>query len=253
MGPKIAAVARAGPRNGRSVWEVRELYLPQDRVPDFPEMLEELSAHAAAARAVRVAMRVPQSEETAELARAAGFVRQGEEYLYCLPAERRTTRPAHEIAAPDSLGLKPRTAEDRHGLFRLYCFTTPVSVRSQAGMTATEWWDAQEWPPGRTKADYVLKGATRTHAWVRAGVCHAGEWVLLSADEEASTQIGSLVGAVLDGGANAYLLTLIPAYDVSWQNAAEEMGFEWRRTFELMTRSLAMRTRQPARAFAAIG
>ena len=248
-GARIDAVARMGPRAGPRIWEIRELYIGPRIADDSPRLLEDIAARAAAAGALRVMMRLPDPSPVYEHARQAGFVPHLIEHLYRRPAG----RGAGEEPSPTGakrIGLRAREPSDSHALFRLYCSTTPVDVRAQAGMTATEWTDGLE-RAAHPVREWVLERDSQIQAWLRTGPSRSGQWISLCAVGELADEIPSILDCAI--GPNAGAVSLVPAYDLAVSQAMEMRGFVRERTYHVLARPLAVRVKQPAGAVAAIG
>ncbi len=248
-GARIDAVARMGPRAGHSIWEIRELYLGPRIADDLPSLLEDIAAHAAAAGALRVMMRLSDPSSVYEHARQAGYAPHVVEHLYRRPPARAAGGQPSPTSA-ERIGLRAREPSDGHVLFRLYCSTTPVEVRAQAGMTATEWAHGLECA-ARPVREWVLERDGEIRAWLRTGPSRSGQWVSLCAAGELADEIPSILDCA--SAPNTDAVSLVPAYDLAVSEAMEMRGFVRERTYRVLARPLAVRVKRPAGAVAAIG
>lgn len=148
----VVGVAAAHPRSGLRAWEVSHLWAVPEPGGHLLDLLDQMAATAAGHGAHRVFLRLEGGSRLATAAIRAGFRAAWEETLYA-----RNSGATGIGAEPPTGAVRPRCAADELSLFRLYCSTSPASVRSAVGLTVEEWRDAQE------------VGAQRVRQWVYEG------------------------------------------------------------------------------------
>lgn len=249
--PLFQVVARAGPRAGPAVWEIKELYLNHTHDQTVPGVLEAVSARAASASAVRVVIRVRDDDEAVKAIRRASYVPVYQEHVY-RRAGRTDSRCSRPAPPTEMIGLRRRRASDLHGLFRLYSVATPLPVRSSWAMTAREWTDILEpTPPG--SEDWVVEQQGELRAWIRIGRVRSATWILVVASPKCEAERLRAVEVLLANSGGDEVVSLVPHYDITTVTMFENLGFQREHSFQLLSRTLPIRSAQPARVVATAG
>jgi len=150
------------------------------------------------------------------------------------------------------IGLRRRRDSDLHGLFRLYSVATPLPVRSNWAMTAREWTDTLEpTPPG--SEDWVVEQQGELRAWIRIGRVRSATWILVVASPKCEAERLRAVEGLLANSGDGDVVSLVPHYDVTTVTMFENLGFQRERSFQLLSRTLPIRSAQPARVVATAG
>ena len=248
---RIDAVLRAGTRSGPLAWEIRDLFVRPEYQPDVWDVLEQIAVPAGRAGAHRVFLRLPEGSELFDQARRAGYTPVTTEIAYRAESAETAAEKLTDYAS--ELPLRPRTQEDLHGLFRLYCSSTPVDYRARSGETLSEWADAIE-RPGRNTTEWVLDGeGGRIAAWLRTADTRAGLFFTVTCARDSSDLLPGLVAAGLARNGSNNATTLVPSHDQGLMGLLEDVGFEPVGAYEVTAKILAVRAAERIPAVAALG
>ena len=189
QGSRLSGLGSARNRNGRRVWEVDHLYVPSgtDRVPGhrhpepwdsvFLDLLEALVREVGVRLGESIIVRLPANSPAVFQARRSGFFPSHEESLIEGTASSQSVIPEKaaiyegtvesrsrtETAVP--AGLSDCLPADDHGLFQLFCASTPHEVREKLGLTFDQWQDARE-PSTGNQREWVLRHNDRVMGWL---------------------------------------------------------------------------------------
>ena len=198
QGSCLSGLGSARTRNGRRVWEVDHLYVPDGtdgassnrRQPwdsAFLDLLEALVREVGTRSGERVVIRLPTNSPVVFQARRSGFFSCHEESLIegtvspqpviphsispqpVIPAKAgiyggaAETHSLNDTAVPP--GLSDCLPADDHGLFQLFCASTPHEVRERLGLTFNQWQDARE-PSTENQREWVLRRNDRVMGWL---------------------------------------------------------------------------------------
>ena len=263
----VSGIVRVRRRNGPTVWEVSELFLSPNAVPeiDGAELLGDLAEIAASHGVHRVFLRIEDGSPMATAARRAGYTFQTRETLYRRPEDLRgQDQQAHY---PVESGWRVVGDVDLQSVFRLYGTATPMSVRETAGMTLPEWRDSLEPLPraarnsitGRRKSDGVnsgellLEGEHGPVAWMRYSDASNERLFTLMVEPEAQVDLDEVVRGVLAGGYGMPAAMLVPLYARRIAMALRAAEFVPGHDYELFARQTAERAKIPRNAMVAAG
>ncbi|MDA1256792.1 MAG: hypothetical protein O3C10_02980 [Chloroflexi bacterium] len=269
-GSRVTGVARVRLRNGPTVWEISELFLSPEAVPeiDGAEMLSDLADAAAEAGVHRLFLRIADGSPMASAARRAGYKLQTRETLFRRPEDLRgQNQPAHY---PAESGWRAVGDADMRDVFRLYGAATPLAVRETAGMTPPEWRDALEplpGPSGKTRSgrvksggvpgansgEMMLEGDNIPAAWMRYSDASNERLFTLMVEPEARVDLDEVVRGVLAGGYGMPAAMLVPLYARRIAMALEAADFVPSHDYELFARQTAERAKIPQNAMVAAG
>ncbi len=144
-GMDVSSLASARVRSGVRAWEVDRLYLPDQEPEKALDLLEQVVQCAGARGAERVFLRVTLDSPITDLARKTGFYPYFEEtHLAAQESSQVLAQHSDVIGEMSKFALEEPTASDFHGLFQLYCASTPQRVREGIGLTIDQWHDSQE-------------------------------------------------------------------------------------------------------------
>ena len=135
--------------------------------------------------------------------------------------------------------IRPREAEDEHGIFRLYSACTPAEVRALEGMTI-EQWSASRWDGPGQSDEYVLESGHRISGWLRVIALSTATDLSIMVHPECPDQDAA---ALTDLGlalapAGGPVMTLVPDYQPAVGRAAGGAGLTAEAEFEVHARSV---------------
>jgi hypothetical protein len=221
---------------GPSAWMVELLLLAPGREGVCADLLERLGFAGDKIKAERVFLRLDSTSPVADMAKQAGFNHHLTEFLY------RLDDVSQVQSIQPSLGLRPKSSADDHGLFRLYNAATPVQVRRAEGMTLEEWSQSRDRDASR---ELVLESGGEISAWLRFRLGGgAGQFDIvteLGADESARLVNYSLIA--LKGRRPIYCL--VPEFQQQLQRILEEQGFRQVASYLCLSKQLAVRVHEP--------
>ena len=247
---RIQVLMRAGQRSGHLAWEVRDLYVRQECGGAAAEALEQLAVPAATSGARRVFLRLASDDWLTDEARKAGFVPVDVETLY-----------SAELAAAASgklgyfngeLDLRERNATDDVPLFRLYCATTPLDIRTRTSQTMPEWRDSLEKPGRKAKEQVAIDSEGSARAWLRTAHTGSGHFFEITWSGESPNVMQQVLSAGLDTE-NGPVSTLVPSRKKELAGLLVDIGFRPVRTYTVMVKTLAVRVPETRRVAAAVG
>ncbi|MEX0761151.1 MAG: hypothetical protein WD208_08160 [Dehalococcoidia bacterium] len=248
---RIQVLLRAGPRSGPLAWEIRDLYLRRNFVPECWDVLEQLSVPAGRAGARRLFVRLFEGSPLFEQARQAGYMTVNSETVYRTASAAAALKRLAVTGTP--LELRSREKHDTDALFRLYCASTPLNVRQRVGQTVGEWSSAIE-RPWRKANEWVLDhGEGRLDAWLQTADTSAGRYFDVMCSRDAADDLQSLVAAALSEAGDGPAVTMVAAHNRALAALLEDIGFVPVRSYEVMVRMLAVRVAETRGAVAAIG
>ncbi len=247
----VQAVLRAGPRSGPMAWDVTELYLARNNREVATEVLEQIAFPAGTSGARRVFLRLPSDSELFNSARAAGYLPIYGETLFSAKSGNEVVSRLGE--SPDGLALRQLDSEDAHVLFRLFCATVPINVRSKTGQTLEEWGSSIE-SPSRKRQEWGFQdpGTGRLQARVDSCQVAGGHYFSVTAAPDANCDLVSLVLAGARQAGDRRVFTLVPDYDEKLGETLTEIGFTRSETYDVMVKTLAVRVAKPVPGMAAI-
>lgn len=238
----VQAVLRAGPRSGPLAWEVSELYLAKSSRDVAMEVLEQIAFPAGASGARRIFLRMPAGSELFDAARAAGYLPVYDETLYSV----KSARDALGQLGESSKGVKLRqldTAEagDQHALFRLFCASVPMNVRSKTGQTLDEWTSSLD-ASGRKKRCLGVDSAnsSRLEAQITSYDMAGGRYFSTQSASDGECSTEDLVAAGLGEAGDNSAFTMVPSYDQKLGETLTEIGFTQGETYDVMVKTLAV-------------
>lgn len=234
-GGRVVGVAEGQPMAGPRAWSLRRLWADPEAHWPVAELLEQVSAAAGGHGARRVFLRLASDSSLVKAAVNAGYVAAREETLY-------THQGPAQRSAPTAEGIvRRRQPADDLALFRLFCSTTPVTVRSAMGMTLEEWRDANELDPQRAEAwvnvspDGSVTGAAER--W-QAGTSGCAS---IQAKDEA---LPVLLRRVLPSQPKRCLHILAAGYQEHLRSELETSGFAPVREYVVLVKSVAAPVRE---------
>ena len=248
MRPKI--VARMGRISGPQIWHIKSLFMPDSGTSELDESMVQLARAAAAAGAIHLNCRVEEDSPMLLSTQRAGFVQSRKEFLYVLPAGEGPGDGAVESVAMD-IGLRRRVPSDDMAIFRLYSASTPVEVRSHAGMTFDEWASGIE-SPSQAAQEYVLDDEGQINAWIRIFDSGTTRYFDIMVHPDSHGAVSPLLECAVAGSGNKVAMSLVPEYAVSTITALELKGFQGSKTYHSLVRTMAKRVGQPAAAIVTI-
>ncbi len=248
-GQRIRALVTGRRRGGPSAWEVDTLLATDEEPSVAPGLLEQLAKAARKSKAHRVFLRLADDSPALDQALAAGFAP--------YRTERTFVSGAGGFAGPPEPppGLRPRQERDTPALFRLYCETTPESIRAQEAAVPQQWAALRERDGTRAHQELVLEERDgRISAWVR--VARDGRALrlmplLLHPDRtgDAAALLGASLLALSGRRAEGPVIALTPEH-VAVGPALEALGFAEGQNYVMMVRKLVaeveLRQRRPA-------
>ncbi|MSQ13805.1 MAG: hypothetical protein EXR47_06730 [Dehalococcoidia bacterium] len=233
-GGQVVGVAEGQPMAGPRAWSLRRLRADLEAHWPVAELLEQVSA-AGGHGARRVFLRLASDSSLVNAAVNAGYVAAWEETL-C------THQDPPKKSAPKAVGIvRRRQPADDLALCRLFCSTTPVTVRSAIGMTLEEWRDAHELSPQRAQAwvnvspDGSVTGAAERWRAETSGCAS------IQAKGEA---VPILLGRVLPSQPKRYLHILAADYQEHLRNELETSRFAPIREYMVLVKSMAAPVRE---------
>ncbi|MBI2866672.1 MAG: hypothetical protein HYX99_04865 [Chloroflexi bacterium] len=155
---KMQGLVAVRPRSGPTAWEIVRLAAP-DPASLGNDLLEQLVQVAGEAGVDRLFLRLPETSPWCDVAHQAGFTVHTEEQLYV------GSLPGVPVSSPPS--LRPRETGDDLALFRLYCLTTPPTVRHALGVTFQEWQENRDVPATRRGQELVMEEEAMLVGWLR--------------------------------------------------------------------------------------
>ena len=230
-GGRVSAVAAARPRSGPESHEVAHV-LAGETEPGHVDLLRELCGEVASAGGQKIFLRLDADDDLADLAGRCGFVRYQYQMLYVGAHRRR--------GHAERVRLRRRRPADDHGVFRLYCASTPARVRAMVGLTLGLWASARE-RRGRRARELVCETDGEITAWV----CVSGgsraalvEMVVHPAMEENT-------GALLEAGLarvrpGRTVYAFVPEHQVLLGRLLEQHGYRQVRELAAMARSMVV-------------
>ena len=159
-GLDLSSLASARMRSGSRAWEVDRLYLREQEPERALDLLEQVVHGAGSRGAERVFLRVSSDSPIADAARKVGFYAYYEE-LHLTGQDWQADSSDEPISR---YSVESPTQADFHGLFQLYCASTPQQVREGVGMTIDQWSASQE-PAQTPKIETVLKLDGKIVGW----------------------------------------------------------------------------------------
>jgi hypothetical protein len=246
----IHSIVRVGARNSPQVWEVRDLFSVEAEGERCASLLGEIGSAAAGQQVTKIFLRVEEDSWVASAARRAGYEPGCSETLYVRAHGPRTSDASGSQAeharrpVPSGEGIRGRRGQDEPGLFRLYCAAAPVQVRADSGMTAEEWWTSLEkvW---RRPHESVLERDGQITAWLRHGPVQGWLYFSILARPAAVDDLPSLVLLAAAQSDGRPMATLVASYDTAQAAVLERLGFTPERRFQVMTRAMVERVREP--------
>lgn len=236
----IQAVLRAGPRSGPHAWELSELFVSKNGREVAAEVLDQLAFQAGASGARRVFLRLSTESDLFDLARSAGYTPVFSEDLFSAESAQSVLGSIGETSGEHELRQLEDT--DKHSLFRLYCSTTPIDVRSKTGQTLDEWESGSE-KPGRKAATWVVESdpSNGLEAQVTSSDISGGRFFSLSCDANSACSVESLIAAGVGEAGEKKVFTLVPSYNQNLSETLQNLGFTKMSTYDVMVKTLAVR------------
>ncbi|MHB8577870.1 MAG: hypothetical protein ACYDCQ_21365, partial [Dehalococcoidia bacterium] len=237
QGQTIRGVVSARGRGSRLAWEVDCLIVADEEAePVLAALLEQLTRGAAAAKVLRIFLRVRAESALIEAARRHGFVPITPEFLLRFNGETPAIGPASDVV------IRPRDRGDGFALFRLYNAVTPPEVRWLEAATYAEWIAAQEKRGGgRGRLDVVAELDGQIVAWVRAVQDDQIGRLDLLASPEASAQLPSLLSAALAAlGSRRPAFCLAAAHAHGLAAFLQDAGFEQAEEYMSLVKRVAI-------------
>lgn len=232
---RVVGVAEGQPMAGPRAWSLRHLWADPEAHWPVAELLEQVSVAAGGHGARRVFLRLASDSSMVKAAVNAGYVAAWEETLYTHQS------PAQKSAPKAGEIVRRRQPGDDLALFRLFCSTTPVAVRSAMGMTLEEWRDANEWDLQRAQAwvnvspDGSVTGAAEQ--W-KAGTSGCAT---VQAEGEA---LPVLLRRVLPSQPKRCLHILAADYQEHLRNELQTTGFATAGAYVVLVKSVAAPVRE---------
>ena len=245
---RIQVLMRAGQRSGQLAWEVRDLYVHQKFGGAASEALEQLAVPAATSGARRVFLRLASDDWLTDEARKAGFVPVDSETLYSIDSAAAASERLDN--SNGELDLRERDATDDVPLFRLYCATTPIDMRTS--QTMPEWRDSLE-KPGRKADEWVAVDTDgNARAWLRTAHTGSGHFFDITWTGESPNAMQQVLSAGLDTE-DGPVSTLVPSRRKELSGLLADIGFRPVRTYTVMVKTLTVRVPETRRVAAAVG
>ncbi len=284
QGPYLSGLGSARNRNGRRVWEVDHLYVPEGtdgarsnrRQPwdsAFLDLLEALVREAGTRSGERIVVRLPTNSPVVFQARRSGFFPCHEESLIegtlgpqpdgpqpVIPQSvvPRTVRPHPVIPAKAGIyggsgqsrsrtdtavppGLSDCLPADDHGLFQLFCASTPHEVREKLGLTFDQWQDARE-PSTRDQREWVLRHNDRVTGWLCVKSFQgAHDWQVMAHPDFPDLLPRLLDWALTQGGVQQWL---VPDYQETVRDCLLRCGLRETSRYTLLVKRIAAPVRK---------
>ena len=230
-GGRVSAVAAARPRSGPESHEVAHM-LSGEVESGHVDLLRELCREVAAGGGQKIFFRLDADDDLVDLAGRCGFIRYQCELLY-----RGTHRARRHAARVRLRGLRPA---DEHGVFQLYCASTPARVRSMVGLTLSLWSGARE-RRGRRAREMVCETDGAITAWVCVARAAGAVRVEMMVDPSHQEHTGALLEAGLARvrpGRTVY--ALVPEHQVLLRRLLEQNGYQQVRELNALARSMVV-------------
>jgi hypothetical protein len=233
-GLRIASLAVATQKSGPASWELSRLQVRDGYHETVSDLVNAVTGAAFLRGAQQVSARILAQDPLGEELRRAGLFPSRSETLYrALGTGRPKRRPP---------GVRPKTAADEHGLFRLYSAATPSEVRALEGMTLDQW-AASKWAcSGRfiSASEYVLETGSVVAGWLRVVNRRLGTadlTVMLSPERsyaEAAALLKFGLSRVPEGRP---VNLLVPEYEIATQRAAQDEGMQIEANLQVQVRA----------------
>ena len=230
-GARILCLAVASRMAGPQSWELSRLQVSAGAEDCVAGVLTAVFASALKRSATHMSARVLAGDPAGNELSRAGLHPAHAETLY------RGQGSGARIDPPR--GIRPREAEDEHGIFRLYSACTPAEVRALEGMTI-EQWSASRWDGPGQSDEYVLESGHRISGWLRViALSNATDLSIMvhpecpAQDAAALTDLGLALAP-----AGGPVMTLVPDYQPEVGRAAGGAGLTAEAEFEVHARSV---------------
>ena len=230
-GARILCLAVASRMAGPQSWELSRLQVSAGAEDCVADVLTAVFASALKRSATHMSARVLAGDPAGNELSRAGLHPAHAETLY------RGQGSGARIDPPR--GIRPREAEDEHGIFRLYSACTPAEVRALEGMTI-EQWSASRWDGPGQSDEYVLESGHRISGWLRVIALSTATDLSIMVHPECPDQDAA---ALTDLGlalapAGGPVMTLVPDYQPAVGRAAGGAGLTAEAEFEVHARSV---------------
>ena len=230
-GARILCLAVASRMAGPQSWELSRLQVSAGAEDCVAGVLTAVFASALKRSATHMSARVLAGDPAGNELSRAGLHPAHAETLY------RGQGSGARIDPPR--GIRPRAAEDEHGIFRLYSACTPAEVRALEGMTI-EQWSASRWDGPGQSDEYVLESGHRISGWLRVIALSTATDLSIMVHPECPDQDAA---ALTDLGlalapAGGPVMTLVPDYQPAVGRAAGGAGLTAEAEFEVHARSV---------------
>ena len=230
-GGRVSAVAAAKPRSSPESYEVAHM-LAGEVDSSHVDLLRELCGEVAAGGGQKIFFRLDADDELVDVARHCGFIRYQYELLYV--GTHRVRGHAARVT------LRRRRPADEHGVFQLYCASTPARVRSMVGLTLSLWAGARE-RRGRRTREMVCETDGAITAWVSVSRDAGAVRVEMMVHPSRQEYTGGLFEAGLARvrpGRTVY--ALVPEHQVLLRRLLEQNGYQQVREFTALARSMVV-------------
>lgn len=266
QGARLSGLASARARSGPRAWEIDGLYLPDTHRPspngynplpdvnghkhcppepsgDSLALVEELLQDLGQRSAERVFLRINSGSPAHTLAQRSGFVVcYGETLLTGQGLAHGGSPGPKSGGASMPAWARPRLPADDHGLFQLFCASTPVRVRQALGITFDRWQDAQEADHGRIPAwwrqEWVTEHSNRITGWVRINGWGNGTHVDVEVHPDHPELMTELMDFALARGSRQHWL--VPEYREAVADALCRRGFRPAAEYTMMVKMVAV-------------
>lgn len=235
----VQAVLRAGPLSGPHAWELSELYLSKSNRQVAVDVLEQLAFPAGTSGARRIFLRMREGNDLFDAARMAGYQPVFNETLFSIDSS--VEAMARLADGADRHQLRQLNTTDNHAMFRLFCETVPIDVRTKTGQTLDEWSSSRELPE-RKRRDWGLEDSEsgRLKAVVTYSDIAGRGFLEFATGSDTGAKIGGLVAAGLELGDDKPVYVMVPSYDQKLGEVLSEIGFTQRESYDVMVKSLAV-------------
>ena len=230
-GARILCLAVASRMAGPQSWELSRLQVSAGAEDCVAGVLTAVFASALKRSATHMSARVLAGDPAGNELSRAGLHPAHAETLYWGQGSGARIDPPR--------GIRPREAEDEHGIFRLYSACTPAEVRALEGMTI-EQWSASRWDGPGQSDEYVLESGHRISGWLRViALSNATDLSIMvhpecpAQDAAALTDLGLALAP-----AGGPVMTLVPDYQPEVGRAAGGAGLTAEAEFEVHARSV---------------
>ena len=132
--------------------------------------------------------------------------------------------------------------EDNHGLFQLYCASTPAAVRQAMGITFEQWRDAGESVPGRCQ-EVVYQKDGRVRGWVRVSRWGGRAHSEVAAHPDDTELLPRLVQHAL--AYEGRQVWLVPHYQGLLRTLLLHWGFREMASYSVLVKMVAEQVRRP--------